>query len=345
MKAAVKDFGALPGGRRAKLYTVENASGMSVSLSDYGARVVNLLVPDRMGKLADVALGYDDVTPYIDNDACLGATCGRVANRIGGGVFTLNGIAYHTPKNVGDTTLHGGINGFHRRLWTGEQLADGVRFTYHSADGEEGFPGALDVCVTYRLGENNALSIRYDAVSDADTVVNLTNHTYFNLAGHDSGDMLAQTLSINARYYTPLREGLLPSGEIRFVAGTPFDFTAEKPIGRDIAADHEQIRLGGGFDHNFVLDKAEPGCMSLAARAADPVSGRKMEVWTDKPGIQLYTSNMLDVQTGKSGAKYGHFSAYCLETQFFPNAMANPHFPSAVLKQGAPYRDTTEYRF
>ena len=344
MNVSREGFGMLPDGREATLYTIVNEAGMSVSLCDYGARVVRLFAPDSVGRLADVALGCDSVAPYIDNDACLGATCGRVANRIGNAAFTLNGVTYHLPRNDGQNTLHGG-KGFHRKLWHSEPVADGVRFYYHSEGNEEGFPGSLSVLVTYQLGENNALHISYDAISDEDTIVSLTNHTYFNLAGHDSGTILAQTLQINARFFTPVGEGLLPTGEILSVTGTPFDFTSAKPIGQDIAADDPEIRLGGGFDHNFVLNKPESGVMSFAACACDPISGRRMEVWTNKPGIQLYTSNMLHEESGKGGAVYGHNQAFCLETQLFPDAMSNPHFPSPVLRANERYNSCTEYRF
>ena len=345
MKCGAQAFGTLPDGRTASLYTISNQAGMTVALSDYGARVVRLLAPDQQGTLADVALGQDTVMPYIDNDECHGAICGRVANRIAGGRFLLGGKRYQVPTNAGDVALHGGINGLHRRLWRAEPLAGGVLFSYYSEDGEEGFPGGLQLDVLYLLGEDNVLSIRYEAVSDADTIVNLTNHTYFNLAGHGSGDIQEQQLQIFASFYTPMDAALLPTGEVRAVAGTPFDFREAKPIGRDIGGDCAQLRLGGGYDHNFVLDKPERGALSLAARALDPASGRAMEVWTTQPGMQLYTANSLADQPGKDGARYQMRGAYCLETQCFPDAMTHTHFPSPVLRANVPMVSRTEFRF
>lgn len=338
-------FGALPDGRSVSLYTLSNEAGMMVSLSDYGARVVRLLVPDRRGVMADVALGHDNVAPYIDNDECLGAICGRVANRIADGRFLHGGKQYQVPTNVGDVALHGGINGLHRRLWRAEQAAGGLHFKYYSKDGEEGFPGGLHLDVCYRLSEDNILSIHYEVVSDADTFVNLTNHTYFNLAGHGSGNIHDQHLQIFAAFYTPMNASLLPTGEIHAVVGTPFDFREPKPIGRDIGADCRQLRLGRGYDHNFVLNKPERGVLSLAARTADPASGRVMEVWTTQPGMQLYTSNFLSDQVGKDGASYKKRAAYCLETQVFPDAMSHTHFPSPVLRAHERMVSRTEFRF
>jgi aldose 1-epimerase len=345
MKNSAQAFGALPDGRATTLYTISNQAGMTVALSDYGARIVRLLAPDQRGALADVALGYDGIEPYIDNDECHGAVCGRVANRIAGGRFSLGGKQYQVPKNAGDVALHGGINGLHRRLWHAEPLPGGVHFSYYSEDGEEGFPGGLQLDVLYLLGEDNILSIHYEAVSDADTFVNLTNHTYFNLAGHGSGDIHDQLLQVFASFYTPVDAALLPTGEVRAVAGTPFDFRQAKPIGRDIDADCPQLRLGGGYDHNFVLDKPERDVLSLAARAVDPASGRAMEVWTTQPGMQLYTSNFLSDQPGKDGARYTKRAAYCLETQCFPDAMTHTHFPSPVLRANVPMSSRTEFRF
>ena len=345
IRILTEDFGCLPDGLSTQLYTVQNQCGASVALLDYGARVVRLCMPDRSGATADVALGHDTLLPYIDADDCLGATCGRVANRINGGRFTLNGRSYQITRNSGEHTLHGGVNGLHRRLWRGERLSDGVRFTYDSPDGEEGFPGNLQMAVCYRLSDDNVLSIEYEAVSDADTYVNLTNHTYFNLAGHGSGDIHGHWLQLFAAYYTPVNSALIPLGEIASVAGTPFDFLTAKPIGRDIGADCEQIRRGGGYDHNFVLHKPERGVLSLAARVKDSGSGREMEVWTTMPGIQLYTGNFLTRQAGKDGAVYDWRGALCLETQFFPDSMTHTHFPSPVLRAFERSGSKTEYRF
>lgn len=344
MRIKAEAFGTLPNGGRATLYTMENAAGMSVSLLDYGARVARLLAPDRRGTFADVVLGYDSAAPYADDD-CLGAICGRYANRLRKGAFTLGGRVWQASINDGENTLHGGINGFHRKLWRGEILSDGLRFTYVSPDGEEGFPGTLRVDVIYRLSADNVLSVDYAAEADADTIVNLTNHSYFNLGGHGSGSVHAQTLAIYARFYTPVDPALLPTGEIASVEGTPFDFRSDKPIGRDIGTACEQLRYGGGYDHNFVLDKAERGALTPAARACDPLSGRVMEVWTTQPGLQLYTANALKRQQGKDGVLYDRRGAFCLETQLFPDAMTHAHFPSPVLRAGDVWRSRTEFRF
>lgn len=340
-----EDFGALTGGARATLYTLWNEGGLSVSLCDYGACLVRLLAPDREGRLDDVVLGYDSAEPYVDANDFFGVICGRYANRLKGGAFTLDGRRYQVPVNDGLNALHGGANGFHRKLWRAEPTDGGVAFFYTSADGEEGFPGRLDVRVHYRLVGDDALAIDYDADTDADTILNLTNHSYFNLAGHGSGSVHAQTLQLFAHFYTPVDEALLPTGAIVPVAGTPFDFLREKPIGRDIDGDSAQLRYGGGYDHNFVLDKPERGALCAAARACDPVSGRTMEVFTTLPGVQLYTANMLAERTGKDGAVYGRRGAFCLETQFFPDSMTHSHFPSPLIRAGGHYHARTEFRF
>ncbi|MDO4572358.1 MAG: aldose epimerase family protein [Clostridia bacterium] len=345
MRLRCGSFGSLPDGRCAGLFTLENAAGMSVTLTDFGARVVRLLVPDAKGRLRDVALGQDSLKAYLEDEQYFGAVCGRVANRISGAAFRLGGTVHRLPRQAGGHTLHGGPNGFHRRLWRCEILEDGLRFIYDSADGEEGFPGALRVSAAYRLGEDNRLCIAYEAAADADTPVNLTNHCYFNLAGHDCGDVLAQELMIPADFYTPVDEALLPTGEVLSVADTPFDFRVSKPIGRDIGLPHPQLLCGGGYDHNFVLRKSEREALTLAARAADPAGGLALEVWTTAPGLQLYTANGLRSVAGKDGALYGPRAAFCLETQYFPDSLRHTHFPSPVLRAGERRVCGTEFRF
>ena len=345
MKISLEPFGTLHDGQQSTLYTIKNEAGMSISVCDYGACVVRVIVPDRLGKFSDVVLGFDSVTSYLNNPAYLGAICGRMANRIAKGKFTLHDVEYRLTTNNGNNTLHGGSNGFDSRLWKGEMLANGVRFSYLSPDGQEGFPGSLQVYVDYCLDDKNKFSIEYEMISDADTIVNLTNHTYFNLAGHNSGSIFEHSLQMFAEFYTPLTSKLVPTGEIRSVDGTPFDFRNSKPIGREIEYDCEQLKWAGGYDHNFVLDKPERDKLSLAARVMHEATGRMMEVWTTMPGIQFYTSNCLACEKGKNGSKYKAHDAFCLETQLFPDSMTWTHFPSPILPAKMPFRSRTDYRF
>jgi len=345
-----KSFGKTPDGQPVDLYVLTNKSGGEASITDYGGALVSLKMPDRNGKLADVVLGYDGAGGYIADKSYFGALVGRYGNRIGHAQFVLDGKTYKLAKNNGENTLHGGLKGFNKALWAAKPLAvkDGqsLQLSYLSKDGEEGFPGNLKVTVTYTLTDTNALRIVYTATTDKKTVVNLTNHAYFNLAGQGSGDILGHLLMINADQFTPVDSGLIPTGELRDVTGTPFDFRKPTAIGARIDQDDEQLKLGGGYDHNFVLGMPMDHVESLAARVVEPTSGRVMEVWTTEPGIQFYTGNFLDGKTlGKGGVTYPKRSALCLETQHFPDSPNQPKFPSVVLNPGDRYHTITTYKF
>jgi aldose 1-epimerase len=345
-----KVFGTAADGKTADLYTLKNKNGMVVTITNFGATVVSIVVPDKSGKTADVALGYDNLAGYELNKNYLGVLVGRYGNRIAHGKFSIDGTEYTLAKNNGDNSLHGGIKGFNKALWDAKNLSkDGesaVEMKYVSKDGEEGYPGNLSVTVTYALTNKNELKIDYTATTDKKTVVNLTNHTYFNLSGQGNGDILKEELMINADKFTPVDSGLIPTGELQSVSGTPFDFRKPTAIGARIDANDEQIKLGGGYDHNFVLNRAKPTGLSFAARVIDPVSGRIMEVWTTEPGVQFYTGNFLDGSfQGKGGIAYGKRTAFCLETQHFPDSPNHPSFPTTLLKPGEKYHTTTVYRF
>jgi aldose 1-epimerase len=349
---AKTEFGKLADGTQVQLYTLTNAKGMQVAITNFGGNVVSIKVPDRDGKVADVVLGYDTPAEYEAGAASIGATVGRYGNRIAHGTFSLDGKAYTLPKNNGDNTLHGGIKGFNKRLWTAKEIKgkDGVslQLTYLSKDGEEGFPGNLTSRVTFTLPtDKNELKIDYYATTDKDTVVNLTNHAYFNLAGEGSGDILKQELMLNAGQFTPVDAVLIPTGEIRAAKGTPMDFTTATAIGARIDADDEQIKIGKGYDHNWVLDRAAGDtAMIRAAKAKDPSSGRVLEILTTEPGVQFYSGNFLDGTIhGKGGKVYIHRGAFCLETQHFPDSPNQPKFPSTEVKPGTPYHTTTIFRF
>lgn len=337
------NFGVTKAGELVKKYALINGSGMGVSVLDYGCTVAEIRVPDKNNNPVDVCLGYDTIAEYETNDGFLGAVVGRHANRIQNGRFELNGKVYSLAVNDGPNHLHGGVRGFDKYVWDSEISGDSVIFTRLSPDGEEGYPGNLQLKVTYSLTDDNTLDITYEAKSDADTVVNLTNHTYFNLGGHKSGTILDQELQLFADRFTENDAHCLPTGKISPVAGTPFDFTQPKRIGKEIAEQDIQLENGNGYDHNFVLsDKSD---FKKAARLYSPVSGIAMAVFTTMPGVQVYTSNGLTERNGKRGARYAPHDAVCLETQYFPNAMACRNFPSPVLKQGELYRHTTEYHF
>ncbi len=346
------EFGKLPDGSVAYIYTLANANRVEARITNYGGRIVSLSVPDRAGKLADVVLGFDSLAEYLSNGGTFfGALIGRYANRIGGARFTLDGVAYQLEKNDGANSLHGGSHGFDKRLWAPRVLPDGgLELTYHSKDGEEGFPGNLTATVTYHWNDANELRIDYRAVTDKDTVVNLTNHSYFNLKGAGAGDILGHVLTIHASRFTPVDSGLIPTGELRSVAGTPFDFRAPMAIGARIGQKDEQLQRGRGYDHNFVLDTQANGKqanrLQLAARVEEPESGRVLEVSTTEPGVQLYTGNFLDGKVrGKGGKVYPHRGAFCLETQHFPDSPNKPEFPSVVLHPGREFEETTVFRF
>jgi aldose 1-epimerase len=338
-------FGSLPDGTAVQRWTIVNSSGASVAVISYGATVISLKIPDRAGKLDDIVLGFDRLDDYLADSPFFGAIVGRYANRVGGASFTLNGIQFRLAANDGRNTLHGGWRGFDKVIWTGSRIDDqSVEFTYLSKDGEEGFPGNLTARVRYTLSDSNALKIEYSATTDKDTVVNLTNHSYFNLAGQGNGDVLKQELTIEADQFTPTNARLIPTGEFASVTNTPFDFRRPHQIGLNINADDNQIRIAGGYDMNFVLTK-QPG-LRHAATLFDPTTGRVMDLWTTEPGLQLYTANGLDGSlTGKGGKAYPMYGAVCLETQHFPDSPNQPAFPTTVLKVGQTYRTTTEYRF
>lgn len=341
-------FGKMPTGQEVYKYTLVNKNNVSASFTTLGAVWMTMMVPDRNGNLADVILGYDDFEAYLKNIPHFGAPVGRNANRIGGASITIDGKEYKLEVNNGPNNLHSGSNQYHTRVWDcqPEETEDGDRLNFYleSPDGDQGYPGNAQIRVSYTLTEDNSVKIDYYMVSDADTVANFTNHCYFNLAGHDSGDVLKQEVWLDADCYTPADADSIPTGEIVPVAGTPMDFTTMKPLGRDIEELFEALVLGHGYDHNWVLNHAE-GQLALSAKAKDPDSGRVMEAYTDLPGMQLYTANFLNVASGKGGAHYGKRGAFCFETQYYPDACHKPQFPSPILKAGEEYKTTTIYKF
>ncbi len=343
-----KPYGVMPDGTNVEIIHLTNASGARLDVITYGCRVVGLTVPDRNGEFGDVVMGFENLEQYIAKVNFQGAAVGRYANRIGGAKFELDGKSYHLTVNEGKNQLHGG-KGFAEKVWKVEKVEDGsspaVTFCYLSVDGEEGYPGNLEAKITYTLTEDNAWKIDYSAVTDQKTVVNLTNHAFFNLAGYPCGDILDQELKLYASRYTPADEALIPTGEILPVAGTPLDFTQGKKIGQDIHGKGARVEAIGGYDHNFVLDKSGDG-MEKAAEVYDPNSGRYMEVLTDLPGIQLFTANLGEPGvSGKGGMNLVPYYAICLETQFFPDSPNKPQFPSAVLEPGKEFHSTTVYQF
>ncbi|MGK5058330.1 aldose epimerase family protein [Janthinobacterium sp. LB2P49] len=340
-------FGILPDGQHVSVFTLTNRQGIQAKVLDFGAIISEIHVPDRDGTLADVVLGFDRIEPYLANSAFLGAVIGRFGNRIAEGRFSLDGKDYQLAVNNAPNHLHGGNQGFHQVMWQAEPFtrddAVGVTLTRSSPHGEDGYPGQLDVTVVYELDNDNALSLRYHAVTDQATPVNLTNHSYFNLAGQ--GDILGHALSINADRYLPVDAGSIPTGELADVSGTPFDLRQSTVIGDSIALPHGQIRIGRGYDHNFVLNQKADHRLNLAATVRDPVSGRVMQVYTQEPGIQFYSGNFLD---GSQHGKHGpirHRGALCLETQHFPDSPNQSHFPSTILRPGQVYQTQTVYRF
>lgn len=344
-------FGVTDKGCTVHIFDMANTKGMEVSIINYGGRVVSIKVPDKNGNAADVALGYDNIENYLnDKGIYFGAIAGRYANRIEGASFILNGKEYKLAKNDGNNHLHGGIKGFDKVIWDAEVIKkDGeekLLLTYMSHDGEEGYPGNLKVKVTYSVTEESELRIDYNAVSDKDTIVNLTNHTYFNLAGHDSGSILKHQLMINGDRFTVINDECIPTGEIRKVYGTPMDFTTLRPIDWSFTPEEDdQLKCGNGYDHNWVLNVSGEA-PEKAAELYEPLSGRIMEVYTTKPGIQFYSGNFLDGSLhGKKNSVYGKREGLCLETQYFPNSMRHLEFPSPVLKAGEEYKHTTIYKF
>jgi aldose 1-epimerase len=339
-------FKGMHNGKPTALYTLKNKNGLIAQITNYGATIVGIYIPDRNGILTDIVQGFDTLEEYMTgNSPYMGVICGRCANRIAKGKFTLLDKTYTLAVNNGPNHLHGGITGFSKMVWDVVHAAESaVQMQYLSMDGEEGYPGALQVKITYTLTDSNELRLDYLATTDKSTVVNLASHSYFNLAGEGTGSIYEQELMINGAFYTPTDETSVPTGEIRSVKGTPMDFTVPKKIGKDIDSDNEQLKFGAGYDHNWVL-RHRTGSLGLAAVAKDPQSGRVMEIYTTQPGVQLYTANWIDGEKGKGGKKYGRRWAFCLETQHFADAVNKPHFPSTILNPGEEYRHSCIHRF
>ena len=339
-------FGTTKEGKEVFLYTLENKNGMKAQMIDYGAILVRLFVPDKNGETADVTLGYDKLEDYYTNGSFFGATIAPNANRIAGAKFTIDGETYQLAVNDGPNNLHSHFDlGTHKRVWNAEAVNDqAVRFSLKIGDGEMGFPGNKTFSITYTLTDENELRLDYHASTDKKTVLNPTNHAYFNLSGHDGGQIIDHTLWLKASHYTPVVQGAIPTGEIAPVAGTPLDFTKEKRIGDEIEADFEQLKLVSGYDHNFVLDDWN-GELQLVAKASDPKSGRSMKVYTDLPGIQFYAGNCIATTTGKEGVIYEVRDGFCLETDYFPNAANQENFVSCIYGPEKDYTATTVYQF
>ncbi len=343
-----ESFGQTRDGEAVDIYTLKNRRGAEARITTYGGAVVSLKVPDRAGKFDDVVLGFDDMAGYLAQDSYIGSLIGRYGNRIGGARFTLNGVEYRLTANNGAHSIHGGPKGFDKAVWEARPMrargGAALELTYQSPDGEEGFPGNLSARVVYTLTDRNELRVDYSATTDKDTVVNLTQHSYFNLKGEGAGDILDHRLRIHASRFTPTDATSIPTGELRAVAGTPFDFTRPAAIGARIGDDDEQLKYGNGYDHNFVVS-GRAGVLRPAAEVFEPATGRRMEVWTTEPGVQFYTGNYLAVTSGKGGKPYPRRTGFCLETQHFPDSPNKPAFPSTVLRRGGRYRSTTVYRF
>jgi aldose 1-epimerase len=343
-KVTKSGFGNMPDGTKVEIYTLEEGA-LKARVMTYGARLVSLEVPDRSGKVADIVLGYESLAGYtVDPKSYFGAIVGRYGNRIAHATFTLDGKRYQLPANDGVNTLHGGIKGFDKLLWQGHEIPHGVELTLVSKDGDQGFPGTLTARVRYTL-EAHALKIEYFATTDKDTVLNLTNHSYFNLAGEGQGDILNHLVMIPADRYTPVDSNLIPTGELAPVAGTPLDFHHPTAIGARINDDNEQLKLAGGYDHNYVLN-GKMGTMQQAARVVEPTTGRVLTVETTQPGVQFYSGNFLDgTLHGKHGHIYGKHAGFCLETQHFPDSPNHPKFPTSELKPGETYHEVTIFTF
>lgn len=343
------EFGKLEDGTAVYRYTLTNEQGASASFTDLGGIWLTMVVPDRDGKMADVVLGYDTVQGILTGPGHPGEPVGRNANRIGGAKFTLNGVTYELEKNSGGKhNLHSGPDYYRNRVWEAqveeEDMGTRISFSLFSPDGDQGYPGNADITVSYTLTPDNSLKLDYHMVSDKDTVANFTNHAYFNLAGHDSGNAMNQKVWIDADAFTVTDRDSIPTGELAPVKGTPMDFTEMKPVARDIEADYEQLKWAGGFDHNWALNHPA-GEVSLCAKAADEASGRVMEVYTDLPGVQFYTANSMATDMGKGKTAYHKRDGYCFETQYFPDSVNKPEFASAFLKAGQEYKTTTIYKF
>ncbi|HPC37171.1 MAG TPA: aldose epimerase family protein [Candidatus Marinimicrobia bacterium] len=345
-QASVENFGTLSSGAEIKKYTISNSKGLTAEIINYGARVVSLKTPDRTGKFEDIIFGFDDLASYERDNSYQGAIVGRYGNRIGEGKFILEGKTYQLDINDGKNHLHGGKDGFYRQVWECRNADPrSIQLSYISPDGEGGYPGRVEINVTYTITDNNELKIEYSGKTDKTTILNPTSHCYFNLSGFPENSILNHDLMINANYFTPVDAGLIPTGEIRPVASTPMDFRTPKAIGKDIEAKDEQILYGHGYDHNWVLNDYS-GQVRLAATLYEAGSGRLMEVLTDQPGLQFYSGNFLDgSMTGKGGVKYNFRTALCLEAQAFPDSPNKPNFPSVVLRPGEEYKQITIYRF
>lgn len=339
-------FGSIQSGKKATLYILENKNHTVMKVTDFGATLVSVLFADKDGVMKDMVLGYDDAASYEKGTSCFGATIGRNGNRIKDARFTIDGKEWVIEANENNNSLHSGKNGFNHLMWEMRESGDNyVTFYHYSPQEEQGFPGNMHVTVTYTLDDEDTVHITYHAKADADTVMNFTNHSYFNLAGHDSGVMLDQKLQLFADAYTPDEDShSIPTGEIAPVAGTPMDFTTMKPIGQDINADFEQLHFTGGYDHNYVLSD-KPGTMRQMAKAECDASGIAMDAYTECCGVQLYAGNFIGTQTGKGGVTYGDRHGFCLESQFYPNAVNEKNFPSPVVPADTEYHSETKYHF
>ena len=342
-------FGKSPEGKEISLYTLSNGKGMKAEVTNLGAILVRVLVPDAAGRVDDLVLGFDNGESYYGNDSFFGTVIGPCANRTGGAEYTLDGVTYQLDKNDGANNLHTHKQlGFHKRLWDAEMGENSVTFSLEDEDGHLGFPGNKKVSVTYSLSAENELTLHYHAVSDKKTIINLTNHSYFNLDGHGAGSIEEHELWLGASHFTPVVPGSIPTGEIRAVAGTPMDFTQPKKIGRDIREDYEQLLLTGGYDHNFVIDGwNDDSTLRHIATVKGPKSGRVMKAYTTLPGVQFYAGNFIDAQQGKDGVTYGKRSGFALETQYFPDTIHHENFPSYVFggENGREYDSVTVYKF
>jgi len=349
MSVSKEVFGKTAEGEEVDVYRLVNANGVQARIMTYGGVLLSLEVPDNKGRLGDVVLGHDRLEKYLAGDPYFGAIVGRYGNRIGKGKFTLDGVAYQLATNNGENHLHGGLKGFDKVVWGARAVREadavGVRLNYMSVDGEEGYPGNLSCVVTYRLTNEDELKIDYEATTDKATPVNLTHHSYFNLAGQGWGEILNHELMLMADKFTPVDKGLIPTGELRSVKGTPMDFTRPTKIGSRITAEDEQLKFGGGYDHNFVLNSGGRK-LALAARVYEALSGRVMEVYTTEPGIQFYSGNFLDgTDVGKGGKVYNYRNGFCLETQHFPDSPNKAEFPSAIVRPGKKLESETIYKF
>lgn len=348
-RISMQPFGKTPDGHEVSLYTLSNKAGMQVSITNYGGIITSIKVPDRNKHFDDIVLGFDNLDGYTSKNPYFGATIGRYANRIANGTFTLDGKTYHIPTNEGTNALHGGTVGFNKRVWTPKEVSTSagpaLELHYLSPDGEMGFPGDLSVTVRFSLNDKNELRLEYMATTDKPTVLNLTNHSYFNLSGQGNGTILHDKVMLAADNFTPVDKDLIPTGQIKSVAGTPFDFLKPMVIGSRINEDNEQLKLAKGYDQNWVLNNKGES-IALAAKVEDPHSGRVLEVLTNQPGIQFYTGNQLDGSIhGKGGNAYPRNGALCLETQHFPDSPNHPNFPSTVLRPGQKFDRTTIFRF